>query len=127
MKVYDISTDRNWYDDITKCKMIGEIDAEVEIYSVIKLKDKYYSVCITDIKKTYCGVRICKKFDFDNEDTSLEEMVTCPICGFEDNDSWELSDNDDQYQCSCGAILEIERNVEVTYSAKVVHLPKIYE
>ncbi len=129
MKVYDISKHSNWYDDITKCKLIGETDAKVEIYSVIKIKNKYYRVGSVDVNEDgeYCGVKPCKKFDIDNEETSLKNMATCPICGHTENDSSDLKDIHDDYQCACGAILEVERNYKVTYSAKVVQLPKIYE
>ncbi len=129
MKIYDINSHSNWFDDITQCKMLGrtEADFEVGIHSVIKLKNKYYRIGLIDVKNEYCGVRKCKKFDITNEETSFKHLLTCPICGFEDNDSFELSDNDDEYQCACGAVLEIERDYEITYSAKVVQLPKIYE
>jgi len=55
------------------------------------------------------------------KETKYKNNITCPLCGYEDKDSWELSKNDSEVECgNCGAILGYSRYVEVTYSAWVV-------
>jgi hypothetical protein len=50
-------------------------------------------------------------------DTSHEytREAVCPNCKHELSDSWEFGDID-EYQCDCGCVFGIVRNVEVTYS-----------
>lgn len=44
-------------------------------------------------------------------------LVTCPYCGYEDNDSWEIHHNEGDLDCGmCGEKFHFEREVTVTYS-----------
>jgi len=54
-------------------------------------------------------------------DTSYTEFVTCPWCGYEEQDSFELED-DGEYDCnSCGEPFVVCRIVNINYStAKVI-------
>ena len=73
------------------------------------------------------GVRPASEphMDADGE-TFGEPDVTCPVCGYIHECSFELDNCDDQYECpNCGAILSYERETTVVYNTKVVSLPKI--
>ena len=44
----------------------------------------------------------------------------------EDRNSWELPDDDDEYECeSCGAIMSFERVVTVEYNSSPVKPPSV--
>lgn len=52
---------------------------------------------------------------------NLSENITCPHCGNKNTDSWECGDSDESLECgSCKSIFSYERNVEVTYSSRIV-------
>ncbi len=49
-------------------------------------------------------------------DTEYTDEVVCPYCGAEQGESWELADNNDDYDCNeCGKVFGYERDIEVTY------------
>lgn len=52
-------------------------------------------------------------------DTSYCEFATCPWCGYEEKDSFELDDGEGECN-SCGKPIEIYRNVDVHYSTHKV-------
>jgi len=46
-----------------------------------------------------------------------EDNIKCPYCDYEDNDSWEFTDEEGEYTCGeCGEEFNVSRNIEVTYS-----------
>ena len=48
-------------------------------------------------------------------DTSYASEATCPWCGYEHGDSWELENG--IYECGdCGNSYEVTRNMEITFS-----------
>ena len=48
---------------------------------------------------------------------NYESNITCPYCGWEDNDSWEFDQEDGTVECGgCEKEFNVSRNVEVTYS-----------
>lgn len=50
-----------------------------------------------------------------NRDTRYTKEAMCPYCGYEQSDSWELSDG--EYECpDCGNSYEVEVVVTVEYS-----------
>ncbi len=52
-------------------------------------------------------------------DHTYTTEITCPYCGYEDNDSWEVSDEHGFMDCgSCEKQFHYERDVTVTYSTK---------
>ena len=86
---------------------------------------KIYKVSSIFNQIGYCGVKELK-IDNENEACLLMDNVTCPACGYENHDSWELSDEDNNYECGgCGAILSYEREIEVTYSSNLIKAPEI--
>ena len=47
-------------------------------------------------------------------ETQYTPYATCPWCGYEDKNSWELED--DEYECgSCGKPFVVVRDVYVSY------------
>ena len=60
------------------------------------------------------------------DEENYEDDITCPFCGYKNEASFEVADSDDEYECGrCGAVMSYEREISVTYSAKLVSLPKI--
>lgn len=56
----------------------------------------------------------------ENEPSCTDE-ITCPWCGYEQMDSYEMSDSDDECECgNCEKIFSYERHIEVTYSSSRV-------
>ena len=52
-------------------------------------------------------------------DTSFTKEITCPYCGYEHGDSYEISDDIGDKQClNCDKTFSYERHVEVTYSTE---------
>lgn len=55
------------------------------------------------------------------EEPSWTEEITCPWCGTEMSDSWEMADSDDECYCdNCDKIFAYERHVEITYTSSRV-------
>ena len=48
-------------------------------------------------------------------DTSYTDLITGPWCGYEEKDSWEISDG--EFECGeCGKTYEVSHDVSITYS-----------
>lgn len=89
-----------------------------------RFNDRIYNV--TSIEAIWARV-IELKIE-DKQETEYEHNLKCPYCGYEDNDSWELYDNDDDFECGrCGALMQYERIVTIEYSAKIVKKPTIID
>ena len=73
---------------------------------------------------SYIGVKLIE-VDMDNEEEEYTEFIKCPICGNEEYDSWEYDEDEGNYECCCGAVLEYVRNVTVKYSTEVKTKPEI--
>ena len=72
------------------------------------------------------GVSICdecygeqaKLRAWENEQYETDNLI-CPWCGYENINSWELSDGEDDYECpACGEVFTYERVVDVHYTSK---------
>lgn len=51
--------------------------------------------------------------------TEYTDKPTCPHCGFEDNDAWELTEEESETTCgSCGMEYWYTRNVLISYSTQ---------
>ena len=127
MKLYSLDVKKINYENVEENPYLGEIDIKPDLYEVFSFNGKWYVLGIVAASKEYAGVHQLKKFDINATESLYESEVTCPICGYVDKNSWEADDGDD-YQCGqCGAILEVEKIVEVTYSATVSKLPTVLE
>jgi len=55
-----------------------------------------------------------------------DNRIKCPVCGNEDQDSWERDSEDDNYECgNCGAILEYSSETIRTFYIDVKEKPEI--
>jgi len=124
-KLYDIS---NWCRKGTELEnypYIGEIDIDLTLGVVAKVGDKYYTAGVLNHSNKSAGVRKIE-IDFEPEDNDYENNLTCPFCGYQDDDSWELSDSEDDHECSrCSATISYERVVTVEYTSLPVKPPEI--
>ncbi|TCO69529.1 hypothetical protein [Marinisporobacter balticus] len=124
-KLYDIS---NWCRQGSELKSypyIGEIDIDLNIGKVVKVGESYFSIGVLSHVEKNAGAREIE-IDFEPEDKDYENNLICPYCGYEDKDSWELSDDDEKHRCGrCGAIVSYERVVTVEYNASPVEPPGI--
>lgn len=63
--------------------------------------------------------RVDERITTFNGDTDYTSEVTCPYCGYEESDSWEISEG--ERECGdCGHSYEVERIVTVEYSTSKV-------
>lgn len=104
-----------------------KMDKDLSFGTVLKFDGKYYGLCSKDAGNNLIIVRECEYPDGKKE-FYAESNIKCPVCGEENNDSWECSDNDDTEECSnCGSKFSWERNVEVTYSMELIKKNKPME
>lgn len=124
-KLYDIS---NWCKqgaEVENYPYIGEIDIDANIHEVIKIGDSYYSPRVLNLENKSAGVKKVE-INLEPEDEECEDKVTCPYCGYTDEDSWELEEDDDEHECGrCGAIMSFQRVVTVEYNSYPVKPPDI--
>jgi len=125
-KLYDIS---NWCKQGVEVKnypYIGEIDIDLAIGEVVKVGDSFYVPGVLSPVNKRAGVRKME-IDFQPEDKEYENNLTCPYCGHEDSDSWELSsDDEDEHECGrCGGIMSYQRIVTVEYNSSPKKPPDV--
>ncbi len=129
MRVYDKDKMKNF--DWDEKSFLFNLDLDsIDIYDVIHKFGDYYAVCMISADKSKCAVHRMDEFDLDKDNEEFGcSNIKCPICGFEDIDSWEMSSEyDNDYQCGrCGAILQVQKNISVTYDSYVKELPEIKE
>lgn len=92
----------------------------IEYGDVVQYDSKTYSVCSTSEKH---GFAIAEPIEIDeeNEDEYNDDRIKCPVCGSENQDSWECSDSDEEYECGhCGSILSYTSEITRTFSIEVV-------
>lgn len=95
------------------------VNDNVDIWNrALKLDNKYYSVCCSKGDK-YRIIEL-EQFNIEENNNWGTEEITCPICGYQITDSWEYDENDGEYTCEgCGAELEWNRQIEISYSVGV--------
>jgi hypothetical protein len=99
---------------ITTTKSIDDVWGE----KLLLIDDNYYRICSCNPKENTLYVEEVETPPKNFENYSEDEIV-CPYCGYKDCDSWEFSESG-EYECACGALLHIEVEYSVTYSAKVL-------
>lgn len=124
-KLYDIS---NWCKqgvEVEDYPYIGEINIDLKMAEVVKIGEKYFSIGVLNYVNKSAGVRQIE-IDFEPENKDYENNLICPYCGYEDNDSWELSDDDEEHECSrCGAVMSYQRVVTVEYNSSPIKPPEV--
>ncbi len=106
------------WDEVKVYKTLSVAD-DIDLWGrAINLEGKFYSVCCSQGNKY--KIRGLEQFNPEEDENCGEDEIKCPICGYEISDSWEYSDDSGELECcGCGATLEWNREVEVTYSAGV--------
>lgn len=47
------------------------------------------------------------------------DQITCPYCGYEDDDSWEMTEENELHECgNCEKYFDVERHLRITYSSR---------
>ena len=99
------------------------VDQEIDFSAKIKIGDKTYFAhsCSHRGENYYLGVEEYKMKDDEDIDDENEQEITCPVCGYEEGDSWESSESDDDHECQrCGSTFSYEREISVTYGSTMV-------
>ena len=53
-------------------------------------------------------------------DSDYEDLITCPMCGETNEDSWEYGESDTEYECgNCDEVLDLTVHVTVQYSTEL--------
>lgn len=139
MKIFDyddLGSKRSWDyqgDDGPEKDGIEPIlttDMPIDMGQILIINNTAYTVCSMHYKgdnnPTRCFVdrmRNQKVFvdEADPEEQDYKHEVTCPYCGHENSNSWELSDEEDEYECpNCGSTFSYQRNVTVEYCSQPV-------
>jgi hypothetical protein len=124
-KLYDISNWGKQGSEVENYPYIGEIDIDLSIGEVVKVGDSYFSIGVLSHVKRIAGAREVE-IDLEPEDKDYESNLICPYCGYEDGDSWELSDDEEEHECGrCGATVSYRRVVTVEYNSSPVKPPDI--
>ena len=114
----------NYYGLEMKGQVIAETTKGLCMYDCVQIEDKKYTISQIHYNPTKYGVR--EIIELGEDETNYEDNLKCPFCGYEEEDSWELSDDQDETECGrCGARLEYTRHVAVTYSATLKEKPNI--
>ncbi|HRZ18736.1 MAG TPA: hypothetical protein P5136_01650 [Methanofastidiosum sp.] len=116
MKAYEFNLDmfKNDY-DYNSDHVIFEI-AVADVADVILYKDQYYRICMINYHLGIIGVEKTE-FNTTGKKYQFEQYITCPYCGYRDNDSWEISSDSGEMTCgACSSTFFYERNVTVDYT-----------
>ena len=126
-KLYNISDWCRKGTEIEDYPYIGEVDINVSINEVIKIDENYYAPGVVNPSKNSAGVTKIE-LDLNPDSKDYTNNLTCPYCGNEDIDSWELSDNEDEHKCGrCRAIISYQRVVTVVYNSSPKTPPETVE
>ena len=124
---YDFKQESTYEEAGTIC--LGEFK-NVDFHDIIEIRNEIYHICIGTPDK--CGGYskvVVEKIDLEEEEDAndtYEINWTCPVCGYEDQDSFELEEEDNEYECpNCRAITSYSRNIEVTFAVKLIKYPKV--
>lgn len=124
-KLYDIS---NWCKqgvEVENYPYVGEINIDLTMGEIVKVGEDYYTIGVLNHVNKSAGVRQVE-IDFEPEDKDYENNVICPYCGYEDIDSWELSNDDEEHECGrCRAVMSYQRVVTVEYCSSPVKPPSV--
>lgn len=118
MKIYELP---NALFDDKQATYIGETDQKIDVGGLVKFNNKYYNCCRANLKENSLYVRFLDSYLPRMDDDYCDDNLRCPFCGYEERDSFELSDEDDEYICpQCGSTLKYHREIRVSYDVEVV-------
>lgn len=131
MKIYICSHSRKWSDEPSDANLLAETkDNHYKWGSLIQINGQIYSACcglsIKEKENEYKWVEVepletynIEKGDIEDAENNTwqTEKLTCPVCGYVDEDSWEIGDGDDNYKCPrCGSSLSVEVEYSKTFT-----------
>lgn len=118
MKIYELP---DGICDKDRATFIGETDQQLDFESMLKFDNKYYRCSIQELENNSLYVRFVDYWIPRCDDDYSDDNLRCPFCGYEERDSFELSDEDDEYICpQCGSTLKYNRVVKMSYDIEVV-------
>lgn len=124
-KLYDIS---NWCKqgaEVENYPYVGEVNIDLTMGEIVEVGGDCYAIGVLNRANKSAGVRQVEII-FEPEDKDYEINLICPYCGYENKDSWELSDEDEEHECGrCGAVMSYQRVVTVEYSSSPVKPPSV--
>lgn len=110
-------------------KPIIKTDEVINMGDVLIINNIAYTVCCLSGKANKYNVAYVEQLKeqgiFINSeeagDKDYTQEITCPFCGFEDENSWEADDEEDEYECPCcGSTFSYQRNITVEYCSQPV-------
>ena len=108
---------------------IAVTDKEIEMGELLIINNVAYTICSLSGKGNKFQAayveRVKKQSVFvDGEDPEEQhgtDNITCPYCGYENEDSWESDESDEHYECpNCGSYFSYEIEVSVSYYSSPV-------
>lgn len=125
MKAYKFNIDMFQTDyDYAADVVLFEIN-EDDIADVLLFNGRYYRVCMTSPKHGVIGVEETY-YNVAGEEYFREQYITCPYCGHQNQDSWEVSGDDGETDCgACGSTFSYERIVDVSYSTSPIKATEV--
>jgi len=86
---------------------------------IVEYDGKRYAICSTSEKYSF-AIAEPIEIDEENKDEYNDDYIKCPVCGSENQDSWECPDTDEEYECGhCGSILSYTSEVTRSFSIQV--------
>ena len=124
-KLYDISDWCRKGSEVEDYPYIGEINKNLSMGSVVSVGGKFCSIGVLNFQNQSAGVRLIN-LNLKPNDIGYENNITCPYCGYANQDSWECADSDDNHICGrCEAEMSYERVVTVEYNSSPKKPPHI--
>lgn len=114
-KIYEL----NEYDNEI---YLGEANESIDFGQLLLINNNYYRCCRFNTQDELFVRWVCVDGDLPKEtETYSNDYLECPYCGYENENSFELPDEDDEYECpQCGSILKYNRQITVSYGVEVV-------
>lgn len=99
---------------------------DLEFEDKFSFEGKIYGFCSLDLDREIAIVEEFYIKEMEDYEYHNTDELTCPYCGYEDSDSWELYDQEDERDCPvCGGVFGYSREVTVSYYSKKVKEPEI--
>lgn len=133
IKLYERNPELSVCAAVSKHKYIGEKNGEFIFDEIIKIEDQLYCCVRTSVKDNEYVNALLDPITFQKNDhceelETYEDAWTCPLCGYEDYESYELADSSDDYKCPvCRATTEYEVEHIAKYTVKLIKAPEIKE
>jgi uncharacterized Zn-finger protein len=120
-KIFSLDNRKINYDNLGENQIpITEIDKMPDISDNLKIDNKIYSVSIISYKDNCVGVHEINYIDNEDVEETDELEFTCPYCGYEYLDAFELEDEGEINCPRCDSELKFVKDVVVTYRVEPI-------